>query len=119
MNNIDTTFARVGTPAGADPGMWEHDRGRDYRLVYSARRGVEDRPDTLVLGSAVQFGDGSIDTGIIEAPGVHVEVGAHPLTVAQARALAAALLDVTQELDGWTDNRSHGATDFLARRDDG
>lgn len=105
-------------PAGADPDRWEHHNGRDYRILYGVNRTVDGRPDVLVMPSAVQLDGGSIDTGVIEAPGVHVEVGGHPLTVPQARALAEALLDAIAELNTWAGEpaRRIDRADFRLRR---
>ena len=55
---------------------------------------------TTVQASAVQFADGSIDDGGVHEP-PHVYLGDDGLTSAQARELAAALLDTADEVDRW------------------
>ncbi|TPG31656.1 hypothetical protein EAH80_22130 [Mycobacterium hodleri] len=56
-----------------------------------------------VSTSAVQWADGSVDDGTVEAPHVYVfgvdETG--PLNSDQARELAASLLQAAAEVDGW------------------
>ena len=52
--------------------------------------------------TAVQFDDGSIDAGrFLEPPRVWINTQERGLTDEQARALAAALLEVCEEIDGW------------------
>jgi hypothetical protein len=77
----NTTHARTAEPAAVPPGTtadaWEHDGGHAYRIVY-----------------------GTIDDGaVIEGPGVHVDgVSGVPLTVQQARRLAATIMAAADEL---------------------
>lgn len=93
----------IEPPAGTEASDWQHDERGTYRLLYGISRSVPARADITVQSTAVQLIDGTIDGGDIEAPGVHVEVGGHPLTVAQSRELAAVLLAAVGEIDGWQD----------------
>ncbi len=103
MNTQQATAMHAGIePPHGTAGDWQHHAGITFRLLYRTARTVPERPHIVVQSTAVQLGDGSIDTdSVIEPPGVHVEVGGgHPLTVEQARRLAVEVL---------------AAADFLAR----
>ncbi len=94
----------VAPPAGTDADIWVHDRTRPYRVVFGVSRGLAGRDDVLVATTAVQFEDGSLDDGSeVEPPHVFVETNRdRGLTSAQARQLAAHLLDdAANEIDGW------------------
>lgn len=95
----------VPLPAGAVPIdlCWQTGEGETYRVVQGVDRKVTDH-QLSVSTSAVQWADGSIDDGRIEAPHVYVfDLGeSTPLNSDQARELAAALLLAAAELDGWT-----------------
>ncbi len=93
MTSTDT-LRTPDTPQGTEPGDWQQHAGITFRLLYGNARTVPERPDIVVQSTAVQLGDGSIDSGsVIEPPGVHVEVGGgHPLTVEQARRLGVEVL---------------------------
>ena len=91
----------IEPPAGTEAGYWEdHDRRAEYRIVYGQRRGVPGRDDIRVQPTAIQLDDGRIDDGtVIEGPVVHVDgVSGVPLTVAQARQFAAAVMAAADEL---------------------
>ncbi len=98
------TLRTPDTPHGTEPADWQHHAGITFRLPYGTARTVPERPDIVVRCTAVQLGDGSIDTGsVIEPPGVHVEVGGgHPLTIDQARRLAAEVLAAAEQLAALT-----------------
>lgn len=89
----------IKPPAGTKADDWQHDERGTYRLLYSTNRTVPGRADITVQATAVQLSHGGIDGGTVETPGVHVEVGGAPLTVAQARALAGAIWDATAALE--------------------
>ena len=90
----------VKPPAGTEADSWQHDEFGDYRIVYRTSRIVGGRPDIRVQPTAIQLGDGSIDNGdVIEGPCVHVDgVGGVPLTVEQARRLAAGIMAAADSL---------------------
>jgi hypothetical protein len=98
------TTGRPDAPHGTEAGDWQHHAGISFRLLYGNARTVPERPDIVVQSTAVQLGDGSIDTGsVIEPPGVHVEVrGGHPLTVEQARRLGVEVLAAAEHLAALT-----------------
>lgn len=86
-------------PIGTEADTWvSHDDGREYRILYGKLRSLTERADVIVQPSAIQFRDGRIDDGIIEPPGVYVAVGGNPLTVAQARELAFAVLEAADSM---------------------
>ena len=85
----------AGTTAVTD---WEPDGRRQFRIIRSSKRHLD---GCVVSATAVQLDDGSIDQGdAIEPPKVWVDTDGG-LTVDQARALAAVLLEVAAEVDGW------------------
>ena len=55
---------------------------------------------TTVQATAVQFADGRIDDGSVHEP-PRVYLGDDGLTSAQARELAAALIETADEVDRW------------------
>lgn len=96
--------ADVPLPAGADwpdEGIgWEPDDPQAYRVIYGVTRGVAGH-DLLVQTSALQYADGSINT-TDDPPRVSLDIHDDDgLTSAQARELAAALVEAADELDGW------------------
>jgi hypothetical protein len=93
-------------PVGAEAGDWTTDP-TPYRVLYGAARSIPSRPDVTILPTAVQLADGSIDPGEIEPPAVHVEVGANPLTVDQARRLAAEVMAAADYLAGLAPDPAH------------
>ncbi len=102
MNSDDTLSHAITTdielPAGTDADDWQTDEHGTYRICYGNSCAVPGRDDISVQPTAVQLGDGSIDRGAIEAPGVHVSVGGYPLTVAQARSFASAVMAAADEM---------------------
>jgi hypothetical protein len=73
-----------------------------YRVLFGELRGVDglDIDRVSVQPTAVQFSDGRVDNGSVhEAPCVYL--GDDALTSAQARELAAALIETADEVDGW------------------
>ena len=85
-------------PQGTEAGEWHQGTTPTYRLIYGTARTIPGRPDVTIQHTAVQHPDGSIDAGEIEPPGVHVEVGTIPLTVEQARRLAAEVMAAADHL---------------------
>ena len=72
-----------------------------YRILSGELRNIDGGSNyTTVQATAVQFTDGRIDDGgVHEAP--HVDLGDDALTSAQARALAALLVEAADEVDRW------------------
>jgi hypothetical protein len=78
--------------------------GREYRVVTTPDHVVTGCDnDTRVWGAAVQFLDGSIDAaGVEEEPHVWVETSpSSGLTTNEARELAAHIVQVAEQIDGW------------------
>jgi hypothetical protein len=105
MTTTATTITEpVPLPIGARTfDTWQDDDPQPYRVILGAYRRVTDHK-VLVSPSAVQWADGSVDDGRIEAPQVYIfELGeSAPLNSDQARELAAALLEAADEIDGWS-----------------
>jgi hypothetical protein len=94
----------VPLPAGAEWADancgWEPDEPQAYRVIYGVPRGVVDH-DMAVQTSALQYADGSFNC-TDDPPRVSLDIHYdHGLTSAQARALAATLVDAADEVDGW------------------
>jgi hypothetical protein len=53
-----------------------------------------------VQPTAIQFSDGRVDDGSVHEP-PHVYLADNALTAAQARELAATLIEAADEVDGW------------------
>ncbi len=88
----------VPLPTGvAAAGSWQLNDPLPYRVVLGEDRGITDH-NVVVHTVAVQFADGRIEDGRIKAATVYSGRG---LTSAQARELAAALLEAADQLDGW------------------
>jgi len=97
---MTTTTPEVSVPHGARPHTWQDDSPQPYRVLLGELRNTEGVEYTTVQGAAYQFPDGRIDDGSVrEAP--HVYLGDEALTTAQARALAATLIQTADEVDGW------------------
>ena len=98
------TTSCVPCPSGADEsGDWvdrDHVYTRPYRLAYCHRHDIAGLHLT-VEGSAIQLADGTVD-GETEPPRVNIFVSPEMFSTAAARELAAALLAVADQLDGWT-----------------
>jgi hypothetical protein len=94
----------VPLPAGADEssGDWlpaDLFYPLPYRIVYCHLRDIGGE-DLCVEGSAIQLADGRI-VGEVEPPNVRIAWSPEMFSTAVARKLAAALLEVADELDGW------------------
>jgi hypothetical protein len=90
----------IALPAGlvrADD--WQHDVPLPWRVLLGDVRSIDDEQLNTVQLTAVQFADGRIDDGVVEPQRVYLGDGA--LTAAQARAIAAALIEAADEIDGW------------------
>jgi hypothetical protein len=99
-----TTSPRPDVPL--PPGVtgvddWQADERQPYRVVFGEYRGVTDHP-ICVSTAAVQWADGSLDDGQIEAPNMVLLGDERSLNSDQARELAAALLAAAAELDRWS-----------------
>jgi hypothetical protein len=93
-----TTAPTVPLPAGATFGdTWQGDGDMPYRIIGSEERSVTD--DVGVYVSAVQFADGSIDAGRIEAPGVFVN--SHRVPVERAHLMISALQEAVAQVERW------------------
>jgi hypothetical protein len=99
-----TTTYDVPVPDGAEADVWEDNTPQPYRVLYGVSRGLLDRDDVIVGTTAVQYRDGRIDDGSIEeCPKVYVETNNDSgLSSAQARQLAAHIIDCADEIDRWT-----------------
>lgn len=99
-----TTTTDLPLPAGAEPDIWQEVATTTaYRILYGASRGVEDHDEINVSTTVVQFKDGSLDNGSIhEEPLVYVQTNCDTgLRSAEARELAAVLIECADEIDGW------------------
>jgi hypothetical protein len=99
-----TTTSSVPLPAGAEcRDEWQDSLPLAYRIINSPNRGVEGH-NVTVWSTAVQWSNGIIDDGRVEAPSTSVDIDGweNGLTSAQARELAAVLLECADEIDGWT-----------------
>ena len=107
-----TDLANVPTPAGVTrTDKWQDDVPRPYRVLFGELRNTGSVKFTTVQATAIQFGDGRIDdASVYDAP--HVYLGDDALTSAQARALAAALIETADEVDRWAASSvRHGVGD--------
>ena len=98
-----TTIPDVPIPAGVtNTDAWQEDTPQPYRVLFGELRNTGGVKFTTVQATAVQFADGRIDDGSeYEAP--HVYLGDDALTSAQARDLAAALIETADEVDWWAE----------------
>ena len=101
MTTTADSLADVPVPAGAHSDDWQNDAVPDRVLFGEWRRIVGVDTDRLsVAPSAIQLADGRIDDGsAYEPPQVHLRDDC--LTPAQARELAAALIEAADLLDRW------------------
>jgi hypothetical protein len=104
-NTMTTTT--IPLPAGAlEASSFEECSGPDgnSRVVGTPMRCVAGREDATVRGYAIQLRDGSIDTEGDEPPHVWVECsGSRGLTTDEARELAALIVRVADQIDGWAE----------------
>lgn len=96
---MTTTTARaVPLPAGATfADIWQGDEDMPYRIIGSEERSITD--DVGLYVSAVQFADGSIDAGRIEAPGVFVN--SYRVPVERVHVMIAALQEALAQVERW------------------
>ena len=91
------TTTDVTPPPGSTPDIWEYNTAHPYRVVYGRPRGID--LENLPVGTtAIQFSDGTVDDGSVHEP-PHVYLDDRSLTSAQARGLAALLLEAADEVD--------------------
>ena len=95
-----TTPQGVPIPAGVERvDDWQHYVPLRYRLLFGELRNIDGGTNyTTVQATAVQFTDGRIDDGSAHEP-PHVYLGDDALTSAQARELAAALIETADEVE--------------------
>jgi hypothetical protein len=93
-----TTTHDVPVPRGARPDTWQN----DHRVLLGEVRGIDgvDTDLVCVQSTAVQFSDGRIDDGSVHEP-PHVYLRDDALSAAQARELAALLVESANQIDGW------------------
>jgi hypothetical protein len=100
-HNLDASVSGgVPLPAGGVFGyIWEGDD--PIRVVWGPHRGIIDA-EVTVWTTAIQQADGRIAPEYPEPPQVHIETyWEDGLTSAQAREMAAVLLEAADELDAW------------------
>jgi len=90
----------VPIPAGAHADDWQDDAPQPYRILFGELRNTDGVEYTTVQATAVQYADGRIDDGSVHEP-PSVYLGDDALSSSQARALAAALIETADEVDGW------------------
>jgi hypothetical protein len=103
MSTTTTTpHAHVALPAGAAAvDDWTPDHPQPYRIIFGVNRRITGHAAKGGT-SAVQWADGSVDDGRVEAPSVYVHgLGETTLNSDQARELASVLLEAAAEVDGW------------------
>ena len=104
MTTAPNPLPDVTLPPGAKPqeDEWWSDDPQPYRVIVTVGRPITDHRLT-VWSSAVQWANGTVDDGRIEAPHVNVyDLGeGYPLNSDQARELAAVLLEEAARVDGW------------------
>ena len=100
-----TTYPTVPLPAGAKPDLWQGGSATamPWRVIHGVTCGLASRDDVVVGTTAIQFGDGRIDDGLMEPPSVYIEMdGKRPgLTGDEAHALAALLIECADEVERW------------------
>jgi hypothetical protein len=110
-------YPNVPLPTGvAAVDDWHPNDPLPYRVVLGAGRGVTDH-NAVVQTVAIQFADGRIDDGRIEAPTVTIsraDYNGRGLSSTQARELAAVLLEAADELDGWIESSQAASRNRIA-----
>jgi hypothetical protein len=93
----------VPVPTGFSADAWQDESLLPYRVLLGECRGIEgvDTDHVSVQPTAIQFSDGRVDDGSVHEP-PHVYLRDDALSTAQARDLAAALIEVADELDRLT-----------------
>jgi hypothetical protein len=102
VNLFNDNLANVPIPAGFEADDWEND-AIPNRVLWGEWRDIDgfDTNRVSVAPSAIQLCDGRIDDGsVYERPHVHLRDDC--LTPAQARELAAALIEAADDLDRLT-----------------
>jgi hypothetical protein len=112
------SYRSVALPTGAATFFdWQPKNPLPYRVVLGANRGITDHK-VAVQTSAIQFADGQIDDGGIVAPSKitisHASYNGRGLSSAQARELAARLLEAADELDGWIESSKAASRNQIA-----
>jgi hypothetical protein len=94
-------YPHVPLPAGTeDDGIWTDDDPQPYRVIHGVPRGVTGH-ELALQTSALQWADGSINT-TDDPPRVSIDIYYDDgLTSAQARDLAASLIEAADEIDRW------------------
>ena len=102
MTTTTTTPQGVPIPAGVERvDDWQHYVPLPYRILFGELRNIDGGTNyTTVQATAVQFTDGRIDDGSVHEP-PHVYLGDDGLTSAQARELAALLVEAADAVDRW------------------
>jgi len=102
-----TTYTVPDDPNAATPGFradeWQDDVPLPYRILFGEVRAIDGLDVNLVCvqATAIQYSDGHIDDGSVHEP-PHVYLRDDALSTAQARDLAAALIEAADELDRLT-----------------
>lgn len=106
---MTTTTPDIPLPAGfVGADAWQtYGAEMPYRIIFGADRTVTDHA-VHISTAAFQLADGSIETRASGAPGIAIldgdrDTGLVPLTTAQARELARALIAAAEELDALTE----------------
>src|SRR5262245_22414265 len=96
---MNTTIPDIPLPPGADTAStweeWEH----EFRVIHTADRPIADT-QAIAYASAIQSPDGNVDSEL-EPPQIWIEDRGDGLSIAQARSLAAVLLELADIADGW------------------
>jgi hypothetical protein len=97
-----TTTPDVPVPPGARPDDWQDDSPLPYRVLLGECRGINGlHVDVVnVQVSAIQFSDGRVDDGSVHEP-PYVYLRDNALSAAQARELAALLIEAANQVDRW------------------
>jgi hypothetical protein len=93
-------YAAVALPAGTSADFWQDDAIPNRTLLGEVRVINGHRCEVHVQPTALQFSDGRIDDGSFHEP-PQLYINDTGLTTTQARELAATLIEVADEVDGW------------------
>jgi hypothetical protein len=98
--NSATVLSTVPLPPGADEqGTWDY-WDHAFRVVYTPEATIAGTSCT-VLGTVMQWADGSISVTEPNAPQVMVQGAGDGITTVQARELVAAIVATADLIDGW------------------